>query len=117
MHQSAVAWLREELETGDPGKTVVVTHQAPHRGSVHARHENDLLTAGYASDLTHLMGRSMRPVTELFAARGNSGHGFMGLIQGAQHRIKKLGAKVVKLSVNPDAKSTKSGLKFETSDR
>jgi hypothetical protein len=39
------------------------------------------------------------------------------LIQGAQHRIKKMGAKVVKLSVNPDAKSTKSGLKFETSDR
>jgi IS605 OrfB family transposase len=40
-----------------------------------------------------------------------------GLIQEAQHRIKKLGARVAKLSINPDAKPTKSGLKFETPEK
>jgi Icc-related predicted phosphoesterase len=58
MYESAVAWLGQELETGDPDKTVVVTHQAPHRQSVHARHENDVLTAAYASDLSRLLGKS-----------------------------------------------------------
>jgi len=58
MHESAVVRLGQELAAGDPGKTVVVTHQAPHRGSMHERHANDLLTAGYASDRTHRMGRS-----------------------------------------------------------
>jgi len=51
MHESAVAWLGQELGAGEPDKTVVVTHQAPHRQLVHARHENDVLTAAYASDL------------------------------------------------------------------
>jgi len=43
---------------GKRAKTVVVTHQAPHRQSVHARHENDVLTAAYASDLCRLMGNA-----------------------------------------------------------
>ena len=58
MHESAVAWLGQELGAGEPGKTVVVTHMAPHRQSVHPRHANDILTAAYASDLSRLMGKS-----------------------------------------------------------
>ena len=58
MHESAVTWLGQELEAGKPDKTVVVTHMAPHRQSVHPRHANDILTAAYASDLSHLMGKS-----------------------------------------------------------
>jgi Icc-related predicted phosphoesterase len=58
MHERAVTWLNQELDAGDPDKTVVVTHHAPLRQSVHPRHESDILTAAYASSLEHLMGRS-----------------------------------------------------------
>ncbi len=58
MHESAVAWLDQELEAGEPDKTVVVTHMAPHHQSIPPRHANDILTAAYASDLSHLMGKS-----------------------------------------------------------
>ena len=58
MHESAVAWLDQELQAGEPEKTVVVTHMAPHRQSVHPRHASDILTAAYASDLSRLMGKS-----------------------------------------------------------
>lgn len=40
-----------------------------------------------------------------------------GLISDAQQRIKKLAAKVKKLSINPDAKSAKSGAKFELPEK
>lgn len=53
-----VAWLEGELASGDPAKTVVVTHHAPHSYSVEPRYINDLVTGAYASDLTRPMGRS-----------------------------------------------------------
>jgi Icc-related predicted phosphoesterase len=58
LHEQAVAWLGRELDQADAGKTVVVTHHAPHRHSVHGRYANDILTAAYVSDLGRLMGRS-----------------------------------------------------------
>jgi predicted phosphodiesterase len=58
MHRGSVEWLREALPKGTPDKTVVVTHHAPHRLSVHPRYERDLVTGAYASDLTHLMGQA-----------------------------------------------------------
>jgi Icc-related predicted phosphoesterase len=57
-HQLNTAWLSAELATGDPDKTVVVTHHAPHWNSVELKYAADLLTAAYVSDLTRLMGRS-----------------------------------------------------------
>lgn len=58
MHESAVAWLGQELQAGEPEKAVVVTHMAPYRQSVQPRHASDILTAAYASDLSRLMGKS-----------------------------------------------------------
>jgi Icc-related predicted phosphoesterase len=34
------------------GPTVVVSHHAPHPGSLHPRYANDLISAAYVSDLT-----------------------------------------------------------------
>ncbi|MDR7152016.1 putative phosphodiesterase [Hydrogenophaga palleronii] len=58
LHQESVAWLDSQLSAGDPSKTVVITHHAPHKNSVHPRYADDLLTAAYASDLSHLVGRN-----------------------------------------------------------
>lgn len=37
------------------GATVVVTHHAPHVGSLHARNGNDIIAAAYVSDLATLI--------------------------------------------------------------
>lgn len=58
IHQMSVAWLETELAKGDPARTVVVTHHAPHSNSVEPRYEYELTTGAFASDLTRLMGRS-----------------------------------------------------------
>ena len=57
-HQGSVEWLQSKLKSGDPAKTVVVTHHAPHPRSIPGHFADDLLSAAYASDLTRLMGRS-----------------------------------------------------------
>jgi len=57
-HRQSVEWLEEQFKTGDPAKTVVVTHHAPHTGSVPNGYEEHELTPAYVSDLTRLMGNS-----------------------------------------------------------
>lgn len=57
-HRESVAWLQEQFKTGNPEKTVVVTHHAPHTGSVPNGYEEHELTPAYVSDLTRLMGNS-----------------------------------------------------------
>jgi len=58
-HQGSVDWLTKKLEKGgDPTKTVVVTHHAPHPNSVPDHFAKDLLSAAYASDLTRLLGKA-----------------------------------------------------------
>ncbi len=54
-HERARAWLAVELASPYDGVTVVVTHHAPHPGSVHPRYAGDPLNAAFASDLTELM--------------------------------------------------------------
>lgn len=54
-HERATAWLQEELARPFVGKTVVVTHHGPHPLSVHPRYIGDVLSAGFVSDLSHLM--------------------------------------------------------------
>jgi predicted phosphohydrolase len=54
-HVAARTWLAEQLCTSFDGKTVVVTHHAPHAGSVHQRYSNDPLTAAFVSDLRELL--------------------------------------------------------------
>lgn len=57
-HRLSTTWLAAELATGDPQRTVIVTHHAPHWESVELKYAADPLTGAYTSDLTRLMGRS-----------------------------------------------------------
>ncbi|MGV2289205.1 metallophosphoesterase [Trinickia sp. YCB016] len=55
LHRHARAWLEAELAKPFDGKTIVVTHHAPHRLSLAARYANDWASAGFISDLTALV--------------------------------------------------------------
>ena len=55
LHQQSVAWLDAELARPFDGKTVVVTHFAPHRRCVAARFEGDALSPYFVTDLCWLM--------------------------------------------------------------
>ncbi|QCP50073.1 metallophosphoesterase [Trinickia violacea] len=55
LHRHARAWLEAELAKPFSGKTIVVTHHAPHRLSLAARYANDLASAGFISDLQALV--------------------------------------------------------------
>ncbi len=58
-HRGSIEWLEDKLtDGGDPAKTVIVTHQAPHPLSIHPRFAKDLLSTSYASDLSRLMGKA-----------------------------------------------------------
>jgi Icc-related predicted phosphoesterase len=59
LHRDAIAFLQERLEQPYAGKTVVITHHAPHPGSVHPRWAGSLVNAAFVSDLTRLMGKSV----------------------------------------------------------
>jgi predicted phosphodiesterase len=54
-HEQSVQWLQRELEKPHAGGTVVISHHAPHRLSIHPRYRGDPLNAGFASDLTELL--------------------------------------------------------------
>ena len=56
MHRKQKEWLRLKLAEPFNGKTVVVTHHAPARGSLHPTFEKDLVSAAFISDLTELLG-------------------------------------------------------------
>jgi len=56
LHVAARAWLEAELARPFAGTTVVVTHHAPHPGSVHARFANHPANGGFVSNLAALMG-------------------------------------------------------------
>ena len=48
-------WLKEELQKPFDGKTVVMTHHAPHGQSIAPKYKQDLLSSAFASDLSDLM--------------------------------------------------------------
>ncbi len=54
-HTRSRAYLEEVLARPHDGPTVVVSHHAPHPGSITEEHEADPTTAGFASDLTGLI--------------------------------------------------------------
>ncbi len=60
LHQRSRRWLAEQLEAPVEGSnaTVVVTHHAPHRGSLAQRYANDLTSAAFISNLDMLMGKA-----------------------------------------------------------
>ena len=55
-HLQSRAWLDQEL-AASALPTVVVTHHAPHRGSIAERFARDYVTAGFASDLSDMIER------------------------------------------------------------
>lgn len=56
-HERASDWLAQELAKPFAGKTVVVTHFAPHRGTVAKEFEGGLLTPYFTTDMAPLMRR------------------------------------------------------------
>lgn len=58
LHRDSRAWLQEKLDQPFSGPTVVVTHHAPHPGSIHPRFAGTVLNAAFISDLTPLMGKA-----------------------------------------------------------
>ncbi|MFO6419250.1 metallophosphoesterase [Hylemonella sp. W303a] len=54
-HLSSRSWLEVELAKPFEGKTVVITHHAPHPLSVHRRFVGDALNGCFVSDLTPLL--------------------------------------------------------------
>jgi len=54
-HDKSKMWLAEKLAQPFDGRTVVITHHAPHPNSIPPEYEEDILSAAFASDLTHLM--------------------------------------------------------------
>jgi len=49
------AWLESRLATAHAGPTVVITHHAPSRHSIHPRFADSLLNACFVSDAAHLL--------------------------------------------------------------
>jgi hypothetical protein len=57
-HLASRTWLEGELRREFIGKTVVISHHAPHRLSVHRKYVGHPLTPAFASDLADLMHRA-----------------------------------------------------------
>jgi predicted phosphodiesterase len=55
IHRRSRDWLGERLAEGHDGPTVVVTHHAPHRGSLAERYAEDPVSAAFVSDLEPLI--------------------------------------------------------------
>jgi Icc-related predicted phosphoesterase len=51
IHQAQRAWLRAKLAEPFDGRTVVVTHHAPHRGSLSPRYADDWVSGAFVSEL------------------------------------------------------------------
>ncbi|MBV6273567.1 metallophosphoesterase family protein [Alcaligenaceae bacterium CGII-47] len=58
LFKEQAAWLDNALDEPFDGPTVVITHHAPALRSVHPRYADSLVSAGFASDCTALMGRA-----------------------------------------------------------
>ncbi|WP_227243875.1 metallophosphoesterase [Paraburkholderia caribensis] len=55
LHRRARAWLEAELTKPFAGRTIVVTHHAPHRRSLAERYADDAVSAGFVNDLPSLV--------------------------------------------------------------
>jgi len=54
-HLEDRAWLEQKLDEPFAGRTVVITHHAPSRGSIHPRFRGDPCNAAFVSDLDELV--------------------------------------------------------------
>lgn len=58
LHKESRTWLDQELDRKHDGKTVVVTHTAPHRGSLAPKWANDSISPCFVSNLPGLVERA-----------------------------------------------------------
>lgn len=58
LHREARDWLSDRLARRHAGKTVVITHHAPHANSVHPKWGASLTSAAFVSRLDALLGRA-----------------------------------------------------------
>ena len=58
LHRPARQFITMALASGDPRKTVIITHHGPHRGSLAEQYALDRTSAAFISDLRQLMGRA-----------------------------------------------------------
>lgn len=54
LHRQSRSFIEMALSNPHPGPSAVVTHHAPHRGSLHPHYESNLLSAAYVSDMSRL---------------------------------------------------------------
>jgi len=54
-HRRSRAWLAQELSRNGARRTVVITHHAPHPGSIHPRYAGNAVNGAFVSDLTGLV--------------------------------------------------------------
>lgn len=59
LHREAVSFLEAALKRPFSGPTVVVTHHAPHPGSLHPRWASHASSAAFISNLERLMGQAV----------------------------------------------------------
>jgi predicted phosphodiesterase len=57
-HSRSRDWLRRELSRSGAARTVVITHHAPHPGSIHPRYAGNPVNGAFVSDLTELVGHA-----------------------------------------------------------
>lgn len=57
-HRRARQYLSLALASGDPAKTIVITHHGPHGKSLAPRYADDLTSAGFISNLGPLISRT-----------------------------------------------------------
>jgi predicted phosphodiesterase len=58
IHTASRAWLSRKLDESFDGPTVVVTHHAPHPGSIHPRYAGDIVNAAFVNNLTPLLDKA-----------------------------------------------------------
>jgi hypothetical protein len=58
LHYQNIDWLESALAKPFDGKTVVITHHAPHPQSIHPRFNLSPINAAFVSDLSRLMGKA-----------------------------------------------------------
>lgn len=58
LHRCNVDWLESMLSVPFAGKTVVITHHAPHPGSIHPRFNLSPINAAFVSDLSRLIPKA-----------------------------------------------------------
>lgn len=62
LFRSHAAWLDGRLAAAHDGPTVVITHHAPSRQSIHPRFADSLLNACFVSDAEYLLGADRTPL-------------------------------------------------------